>query len=62
MITGRKPKLTPEQVAEIRRRLRLWSDNTPKKLAGEYGISKGILGTIRAGRYHPAQWDDDDGR
>jgi hypothetical protein len=42
---ARRRKLSPEQHAEVYRRLRLHYDNAPGVLAAEFGVS---LGTLKA--------------
>lgn len=43
MMIGRKPFLTPEQAAEVRRRHALWRENMPQRIAQDMGISTGCL-------------------
>jgi hypothetical protein len=58
-VTGRKPKLTPAQAAEISARHQLWRANTITKIAADYGVSKSKISEVVNGRYRPKGWDAD---
>jgi hypothetical protein len=40
-LTGRAPKLTADQADEVRRRYRLFRENTPTRIAADIGTSTG---------------------
>jgi hypothetical protein len=42
-LAGRKPALTPDQAAEIRRRWALYEQNRPAALAREYGLRRDAI-------------------
>lgn len=55
----RRAVLTQAQAAEIRRRLALWSANTPQRLAGEYGVCRQVIAAVRNGTYRPRDRERD---
>lgn len=56
MSAGRRPfrMLLERDVAEIERRLRLYRENAPKRIAQELGVHINTVCTVNLGR-HPAQ-------
>ena len=54
-ITGRRRKLTPEMVADACRRIRLYRENAPKKVASDLGIGRETLRKYMRGE-HKGEW------
>lgn len=54
-MVGRKPKLTPERAAELRRRYRLWYENRPKRLCAVFDVDSTTLANYVRGRHKRAR-------